>query len=124
VIYPSIPGELDLPLLVDAAARARSTPLGIWAEPATLLAYEYRAMEKLFRITRKIVDGVALTTGEAHSWRERYCVDMRTRTLDGPEDYFDLRPAYRLWIWPQHVSEAVSKLNLTPAATLVAPPTP
>lgn len=65
MIYPSIPGELDLPLLVDAAARARSTPLGIWAEPDTRLANEYRAMEKLFRITRKIVDGSVLTAAEA-----------------------------------------------------------
>jgi hypothetical protein len=46
---------------------------------------------------------------------------MRTRTLHGPEDYFDVRPEYRLWIWPQDVSAAVSKLNLNPAATLVAP---
>lgn len=122
VIYPSVPGELDLPLLVDAAASARSTPRGIWAEDATLLAYEYRAMEKLFRITRRIVDGVDLPAGEAHAWRERYCVDIRTRTLHGPEDYLDIPPEYRLWIWPQDVSEAVSKLNLIPAPTLVTPP--
>ncbi|MCI0686529.1 MAG: thermonuclease family protein, partial [Sporichthyaceae bacterium] len=124
VIYPAIPGELDLPLLVDAAARARTTPLGIWADPAALLAYEYRAMEKLFRITKRIVDGVALSTGEAHAWRERYCADMRTRTLHGPEDYFAIPPEYRLWTWPQDVGEAVSRLNLTPAPTLVAPPIP
>jgi hypothetical protein len=94
VIYPSIPGELDLPLLVDAAASARAAARGIWADDATLLAYEYRAMEKLFRITRKIVDGVELRAGEAQSWRERYCVDIRTRALHGPEDYVDVPPEY------------------------------
>jgi hypothetical protein len=57
VIYLSVPGELDLPRLVDAAATARSTSRGIWAQDATLLGYEYRAMEKLFRITKKIVAG-------------------------------------------------------------------
>ena len=31
VIYPSIPGELDLPMLLDAAATARPTGRGIWA---------------------------------------------------------------------------------------------
>jgi hypothetical protein len=82
-------------------ARARSTPLGIWAEPATLLAYEYRAMEKLFRITKRLVGGVDVTAGEAHSWRERYCVDMRTRSLHGPEDYIDIPAEYRPWTDPK-----------------------
>jgi hypothetical protein len=46
-------GELDLPLLLEAASAAVSEPRGIWANAETLLAYEYRAMEKLFRVTRK-----------------------------------------------------------------------
>lgn len=120
VIYPSIPGEQDLPLLVDAAATARGSGLGIWADVDTLLAYEYRAMEKLFRVTKKIVAGAALEAGEIRSWRERYCVDMRSRTLHGPEAYAGVPPEYRLWIWPQDVSDAVSRLNLVPAPELVA----
>jgi endonuclease YncB( thermonuclease family) len=124
IIYPSVPGEIDLPLLVEAAATARSASRGIWAQDATLLAYEYRAMEKLFRITKKIVADDELSVGEARSWRERYCVDMRARTLHGPEDYFNTPPEYRLWIWPQDISEAVSRLNLVPAPQLVAPPMP
>ncbi|MFI7575609.1 hypothetical protein [Micromonospora sp. NPDC049497] len=40
---------------------------------------------------------------------------MRTRTLHGPEDYFDIDPEYRLWIWPQDLRDAVGRLNLTPA---------
>ena len=120
VIYPSVPGELDLPLLVEAAAAARSAGRGIWADDATLLAYEYRAMEKLFRVTNRIVDGGNLSPGEAHSWRERYCVDMRTRVLHGPEDYFTTPPEYRLWIWPQDVSEAASRINLVPSPQLTS----
>jgi hypothetical protein len=90
VIYPSIPGALDLPLLIHAIAAARASGLGIWASAETLLPYEYRAMEKLYRITRKKVNNARLDIGEEHFWRERYCVDMRTRTLHGPEDYFGI----------------------------------
>ena len=120
VIYPAVPGELDLPLLVDAAATARSSGLGIWGDPDTLLAYEYRAMEKLFSVTKKIVDKVDLRPGEAWSWRERYCVDMRSRRLHGPEAWIEVPPEYRLFLWPQDVSDAVSRLNLVPAPELVA----
>ena len=120
VIYPAVPGEDDLPLLVDAAATARSSGLGIWADPDTLLAYEYRAMEKLFAVTKKIVDGEQLRPGEARSWRERYCVDIRTRTLHGPEAWTRVPPEYRLFLWRADVSEAVSRLNLVPAPELVA----
>lgn len=119
VIYPAIPGALDLPLLIGAAANARAARAGVWADPATLLPYEYRAVEKLFRITRKIVNKQRLEPGEEHSWRERYCVDMRTRTLHGPEEYFSVDPEYRLWLWTKDLNEAVGRLNLAPTATLV-----
>lgn len=56
MIYPATPGALDLPLLIEAAAAARSAGSGVWADANTLLAYEYRAMEKLHRITRKKVN--------------------------------------------------------------------
>lgn len=119
IIYPSIPGELDLPLFVEAAVDAANARRGIWANDETLLAYEYRAMEKLYRVTKKIVEGGELRAGEAHSWRERYCADMRTRTLHGPEDYADIPPPYRLWVWPGDVADAVGRLSLVPALRLV-----
>lgn len=118
VIYPSIPGELDLPLLVEAASAARSDRRGIWANPETLVAYEYRAVEKLFRITKRIVGGDSLAGGARFAWRERYCVDMRTRLLHGPEDYFGILPEYRLWLWPRDVGKAVGRLNLVPSPKL------
>ena len=119
VIYPSIPGELDLPLLVDAAARARTDGKGIWSNAATLLAYEYRALEKLFTVTKKIVAGEQVRGAERFGWRERYCADMRNRRMHGPEDYVDGPPEYRLWIWPADVAGAVDRLNLVPAPALV-----
>jgi endonuclease YncB( thermonuclease family) len=120
VIYPAIPGELDLPLLLEAADEATSAARGIWAEPNTLLAYEYRSLERLFDITAKIAKGEEVRAAERFSWRERYCVDMRTRVLHGPEDYFGIPSAYRLWLWPQDVADAVGRLNLVPARKLVS----
>ncbi|BAL89613.1 hypothetical protein AMIS_43930 [Actinoplanes missouriensis 431] len=119
VIYPSVPGAEDLALLIDAAAAARTGGLGIWSTPETLIAYEYRALEDLYQITRKKVSNEPLDVGE-RSWRERYCADMRNRVLHGPEDYFGIEPEYRLWIWPQDLRDAVSRLNLTPAPELAA----
>jgi len=121
VIYPSVPGELDLPLLVSAGADARLGGIGMWAEGDVLPAYEYRAMEKLFRITKRIVAGEKLAAADRFGWRERYCADMRSRTLHGPEGYSDVPPEYRLWMWPADVPDAVSRLNLVPAPALVAP---
>ena len=98
VIYSSIPGELDLPLLIEAAVDAATARRGIWASDEMLPAYEYRAVEKLYRVTKKIVEGAELRAGEAHSWRERYCVNMRTRTLaatltrSGPYSLFGIGP--------------------------------
>ena len=120
VLYPSIPGERDLPMLVAAAAEARAAGLGIWAEPDALPAYEYRAMEKLHRVTRKLADGQQVAAAERYGWRERYCADLRSRALHGPEGYSAVPPEYRLWIWPADVPDAVARLNLVPAPALVA----
>lgn len=121
VIYPSIPGELDLPLLLEAAAAAMEAKRGIWADPATLLAYEYRAALRLHGITEKLVAGKPVPARERYSWRERYCADMRNRRLHGPEDYPGVPPPYRLWLWPADVQEAMGRLNLVPAPALVTP---
>lgn len=117
IIYPSIPGELDLPLILDAAEEAKLAGRGIWAEPEAMPAYEYRSVERLYSIAKSvIVDGTPAI--EPLRWRERYCVDMRTRVLFGPEDYFTVDPVYRLWIWPADVHLAVTTLNLTPSPRL------
>ena len=79
-------------------------------------------MEKLHRITKRIVAGENLDRGGALAWRERYCADLRTRTLHGPEDYFGIPPEYRLWIWPRDLNQAVSRLDLVPRLPWSAPP--
>ncbi|WP_109524453.1 MULTISPECIES: thermonuclease family protein [Nocardia] len=117
VLYPSIPGELDLPLFLEAADEAVTAGRGIWDVPETMPAYEYRSVERLFGIAEAIVGGKPVS--EPFGWRERYCVDIRTRVLVGPEDYFEIDPIYRLFLWPTDVREAVSRLNLTPSPRLV-----
>lgn len=121
VLYPSVPGELDLPLLVAAAAEARENGLGMWAEADVLLAYEYRAMEKLHAITAKLAGGAELTGAQRFAWRERYCADLRSRVLHGPEGWPAVPPEYRLFLWAADVPDAIARLNLVPAPALTAP---
>lgn len=120
ILFPSIPGELDLPLLIDAAVNARDEGRGVYADPLAMPAYEYRAMEKLHRVTRRIVEGENVPARDRFGWRSRYCLDIRTRLLYGPEDYPSIDAPYRLWIWPEDVQRAVGMLNLTPAPVLTA----
>lgn len=119
VIYPSIPGELDLPLVIRAAADAMAQSRGQYADDLFLPGYEYRMCEKLHSITKKIAEGQSLSWPDRLAWRSRYCLDMRDRTLFGPEDYMDIPAPYRIWIWPQDVQEAIGKLNLVPSGRLV-----
>lgn len=114
VLFPSIPGELDLPLFLEVAVSAKESGAGQYAESLFLPAYEYRMCEKLHDITKKLVAGQNLSFPEQLKWRSRYCADMRTRRLFGPEDYTGIPEPYRLWIWPHDLQDAIGKLNLVP----------
>lgn len=74
--------------------------------------------EKLYGITKKIVNGDDLSFPERLKWRSRYCADMRDRKLYTPENYFHIPEGYRIWIWPQDVQKAISMLNLIPIQSL------
>ncbi|WP_298610853.1 thermonuclease family protein [uncultured Thiothrix sp.] len=119
IIFPNIPGELDLPLYLHLAVDAFDSKKGIWADALTMPAYEYRMCEKLYAISKDLVEGKPLRLAERYGWRSRYCADMRTRLLYGPEQYMAVPPPYRLWIWPNEVQKAVSMLNLLPSAGLL-----
>lgn len=114
IIYPNIPGELDLPLFIEVAVNAKALNNGQYKENLSLPGYEYRMCEKLYRITKKLVAGESLSYSSQLAWRSRYCADMRDRRLLGPENYFVIPEEYRLWIWPNDVQEAIEKLNLVP----------
>jgi endonuclease YncB( thermonuclease family) len=115
ILYPTIPGELDLPLFLEMAVGAREQKKGQYQDALSLAGYEYRMCEKLYAITKKIVDGALLPYTEQLGWRSRYCADMRDRKLYTPENYFNIAEPYRLWLWPDDLQKAISMLNLVPA---------
>ncbi len=118
VIYPSIPKYRDLVMFRDSAKEAYLAGRGIWADPLTLTGYEFRMCIKLYEITKRLVSGESLSTSQREAWIERYCVDLTTRGIYYPENYFRIAPYNRMFIWPKDVSEAVGKLNLLPGQTV------
>ena len=70
---------------------------------------------RLHQITKKLEAGETLSSRERGGWVTRYCVDMTTREIREPEDYYKVLPYNRIFIWPQDVAEAVGKMNLVPA---------
>lgn len=119
VLYPSIPGELDLPLLHAAARTAIAEGRGIWADPLLLLPYELRALERLAQLKARLDKGEKPPAAELWSWTSRYCADMTTRLLYRPQRYVEVAPEDRLFIWPEDVRDAVARLGLAPAPSTV-----
>ena len=120
ILFPTIPGELDMPLFLEAAVGARDKKRGQYQDPLSLWGYEYRMMERLFDITKKVVEGNTLSFPELIEWRTRYCFDMRDRMLYGPEAYFKIPEPYRIWLWPDDVQRAIGMLNLIPVPELTS----
>lgn len=119
VLFPSIPGELDMPMFLEAAAGAQKAGRGQYADPLSLTGYEYRMCEKLHDITKKLAGGTALSFAQRIAWRSRYAFDMRNRIIHGPEAYMSIPAPYRIWVWPQDVQTAIGALNLIPSPELV-----
>ncbi len=120
ILFPNIPGELDLPMYLKAATEAVDAQGGQYDEPLSLPAFEYRMCEKLYGISKKIADGDTLTMKKQLAWRSRYAADMRNRTLHGPESYMSVPMHFRIWIWPDDVQQAIGALNLAPSESLVS----
>lgn len=117
IIFPSIPGELDLPIFIEAAVSAKDGGLGQYSDPLFLSGYEYRMCEKLYDITKKLVAGQSISYPDQLKWRSRYCADMRTRKIFGPENYMKIPEPYRIWIWKDDVQTTIGMLNLVPKET-------
>lgn len=108
VIYPSLPRNADLNLLLETADAAWTRRLGAWAEfgEDLLLAYEYRACVKL---------GVADLGDPAKAIADAYqrvCVDLRTLREVGLFGYHQVPPQHRLWIWQDDIERARRDLDL------------
>jgi endonuclease YncB( thermonuclease family) len=115
VLFPSIPGELDLPMLHEAASTALAEGRGAWADPQAMPGYEYRMCKRLWAVLSDIREGREVSPARRYGWVRRYCADLRTGRLYRPQDYWRVAPADRLFLWPESVREAVSALNLRPA---------
>lgn len=115
IIYPSLPSYDDLVLMREAGKEAYMAGRGVWDEPLSLTGYEFRMAVKLFEVTEKLVKGEKVSKAQREGWVDRYCVDMTTREIYYPQDYMRVAPYNRIFIWPQDVTDAVSKLNLEPA---------
>ena len=75
VIFPSIPNEIDLPMLQEEARAAVEQGRGAWADQWCLTGYEYRMCTKLIKLMLKVRTGAKLSSGEWSGWIDRYCAD-------------------------------------------------
>jgi len=106
VIYPSLPSNAELAMLVADAETAWKKKRGVWKEfgRSLLVGYEYRMCIKL---------GTAKTaTAGLASAFERSCVDVRTKKDLGPHGFHQIAPPYRLWYWLDDAAQARPDLGL------------
>ena len=118
IIYPSIPGGKDLPMVQAEGKAAIEEGRGQWADPLTLAGYDYRMVEGLTVLIKKVRDGSALDRGDWTGWISRYCADMETGLLYPPQAYPLVKPWNRLFIWRDQLGDAMGRLNLRPAPEL------
>ena len=93
---------------------AHDNKRGVWQDKMTLTGYEFRMCVKLYDVTKKLVGGKKLSSSKRYGWITRYCADMTTGKIFYPQDYFRIAPYNRIFMWPEDVSEAVGKMNLSP----------
>jgi endonuclease YncB( thermonuclease family) len=120
VLFPSIPGERDLPMMQEAAKEAVTAGKGAWADDRMLTGYEFRMCERLAGLRKKLNSGLKPRSGDWTGWVSRYCFDMSTLDLFAPQDYCLVEPYNRIFIWRDDVRRAVAELNLTPSDALVS----
>jgi endonuclease YncB( thermonuclease family) len=106
VIYPSLPKNDDMKLLIEAAEDAWDSQRGMWAKYGQdlLLAYEYRMCVKL---------GTAETAAQGVKGAfQRHCVNLENRKLEGKFGFYKVSPPRRLWIWEKDLAQAKIDLEL------------
>ena len=120
VIFPSIPGELDLPLLVDAAARARTAGAGIWSDPADparlRVPGDGEAVLDHEEDRRRAKTYAARTASPGASATARTCA---TGSCTARRTTWTCRRSTGCGSGRRDVAAAVDRLNLVPAPALV-----
>jgi hypothetical protein len=106
VIYPSLPKNDNMKLLLEAAEAAWNNQMGMWAKYGQdlLLGYEYRMCIKL-GTTETAAQGVK----EAF---QRHCVNLENRELEGKHGFYRVSLPHRLWIWEKDLAQAKIDLEL------------
>jgi hypothetical protein len=69
---------------------------------------------RLYEVTKKVVAGKRLSSSELYGWVSRFCVDMTTREVFFPQNYYKVAPYNRIFIWAEDAVEATGKMNLLP----------
>ncbi|UCH79089.1 MAG: thermonuclease family protein [Candidatus Coatesbacteria bacterium] len=113
-VYPSLPRHLDLVMFQEAAKEAYEIRRGAWAERLAMPGYEYRMCLRLHKVAKKVVAGEKVREGDVYGCAHRFCVDVTTKEIFYPVSYYKVEPYNRLFVWPEHVVDAVGKLNLLP----------
>ncbi len=113
-IFPSLPKYSDLTLLQESAQSAFTNKRGAWQNEQMLTGYEFRMCYRLWEITRKLEQGKKLSGRERFGYVSRYCVDMTSKEIFSPQDYYKVPPYNRIFIWPEDVNDAVGRMNLVP----------
>jgi len=114
-IYPSLPKHRDLVRFQEAAKDAYENRRGAWADPMMLTGYEFRMCYNLYDVTKKLVAGNKVSSRERYGWVKRYCLDMTTREMFFPQDYYRVKPYNRIFVWSEDAVEAIANLNLVPS---------
>jgi hypothetical protein len=115
IVYPNIPGESDLPMFREACRAAYDGGKGAWADAHSITGYEFRALERLAAVKKKLDAGNDVGVSERWDWLYRYVADMTTKELCGPQGYSHVKPFDRIFIERKDVRRAVADLGLTPA---------
>ena len=115
LIYPSIPRHSDLVRFQSGGRAAYQGKRGAWQDPLMLTGYEFRMCVKLYKVTKKLLNGAKMSSARRYGWISRYCADMTTKKVYYPQDYFKVDPYNRIFIWSKDVGEAVGMMNLSPA---------
>ncbi len=114
MIYPNLPKNSDLRLTQELAKKAMDDNKGAWEDDKMLTGYEYRMCMKLYKQCKeaKASNGFFI---EESKWIARYCVDMTTLKVYNPQDYLEVEPYNRIFVWADDIRNAVAELNLKAA---------
>lgn len=113
MIYPNLPKDSDLRMTHTAMKDAYEKGKGAWADPLMLTGYEYRMCIKMYNAIKRLDDGEFKISPS--NYTSRFCVDMTTQLVYYPDEYFNVAPYNRIFVWAKDIRQAVGELNLKSA---------